>query len=101
MLVELRVGIEHIVRTNNGGITAGIATADISFFEYRNIGNAVQACQVISGCEAMSATTNDNDVVLFLWLRVTPGPGPAAIAGECLLDQAESRIMHRRRVVVA
>jgi len=81
VFIELRVWIEHIVRAYDSRVAPGVAAADITFFQYRNPGNPVQFRQVVRGRKTVTAATDYDDVILFFGLRITPGPGPAAIAG--------------------
>ena len=41
VLVKLRVCIEHVIRPHDGGVTPGVAPADITFLQHSHIGNAV------------------------------------------------------------
>ena len=76
MLVKLGIGIEHIIRPHDGGITPGIAAADITFFKYSYVSDSVQTGQVISRRKAMPTTTDDDDIVLFFGFWISPGSGP-------------------------
>ena len=88
MLVKLRVCIEQVIRPDYSGIAAGISTADITLFQHRHIGNTVQSGQIICGGQAMSPATDDDHIVLFFGLWISPGSGPPTITRQCVLDQA-------------
>ena len=63
LVVERNPFRGQIVGSDDGGVAAGIAAADIAFFEHRHIGDAVIARQVIGRRQSMAATTDNDHVV--------------------------------------
>ena len=89
VLVELRVGIQHVIGAHDGCVTAGVTAADVTFLQHRNVFNAMQFGQVVRCREAVATATDDHDIVVFFGLRIAPCARPAAVFIERLFDQGE------------
>ena len=63
VLIEFGIAIKLIVGTHDGSIATGVATAQPTFFEYRNILYAVQLCQIVGSRQSMPPGAHDNDIV--------------------------------------
>ena len=70
-LVEAHAIFGEIVRPDDGRITPCATGADVTLFQNRNIRDAVLRGQVIRRGKAVSAATNDDDII-----RVRQALGP-------------------------
>ena len=67
-----------IVGPDDGGVAPGVAAAEIALFEHRDIRDAMFLGQVVCGRKAVSACADDNDLIGFPRLGVTPGARPVS-----------------------
>src|SRR5471032_2174354 len=96
MLVEMRVGLEVIVRAHDGGIAAGVAAAQPAFFDDRDIRNAVVFREIVGGREPVAAAADDDDVVLGARLGTAPRARPLLVMRERVAGEGENRVFQRR-----
>ena len=87
VVVERRRLVEEIVRTDDGGVAAGIAAADPALFDDRDIGDAVNGRKVIGRRQPMSAAADDDDVVFLLRLRRAPLALPTLMTVRSLFEK--------------
>ncbi len=64
--VEVRGFVPQIVGAHDGGVAAGVATANPALFQHRDVGHAVLLGEVVGGRQAMPATADDQRVVFGL-----------------------------------
>ena len=93
-LVERIVADQEIVGADDGGVAPDIAGAEPAFFEHRHVGDAMHLGEIIGGGKPMPAAADNDDVIVFLGLRLAPGGCPVLVAGEGLLEKREDRIAH-------
>jgi hypothetical protein len=89
--VERGVAVEPVVRADDRGVSSGIAAADPSLFDHRDIGDAVHLCEVICRCQSVAAAAHDHHVVGLARVGVAPGSLPLAMTGEGVARKAEDR----------
>ena len=94
MFIKMRVGIEIIVRADNGCVSPGIPAAEVAFFEHCDIGYAVLPREVISGGQAVPTAADNDNIVFLLWRRAAPGERPLLVIAEGVADQGDDRIFH-------
>ena len=64
--VELYPLGREVIRANDGCIPRRIATSQVALFQHGDVGNAMIFGKVVSSCHPVTATTNDDNVVLTL-----------------------------------
>jgi len=89
LLVEQRVAVDHVVGPDDRRVAAGIAAADIPFFDHPDAGDAVLLGKVVGGGQTMTAAADDHDVVSGLGLGIAPGARPAPVLAQRLPDQRQ------------
>ena len=75
LVVELDALGGQIIRADDRGIAAGIAAADIAFFDHGDIADAVIASQIVGRRQAVAAAADDHHIVAGLQ-RVVPREHP-------------------------
>ena len=75
LVVELDALGGQVIRADDRGIAAGVAAADIAFFEHGDVADAVIASQVIGCGQAVAAAADDHHIVAGLQ-RVMPREHP-------------------------
>ena len=81
MFIKRPIARQHVVGTNNRGVTPSITAAKPAPFHYGHVGDAVIAGQIVSGCEPVQTGTDNDHVVLGLGLRITPDTIPVFLPG--------------------
>ena len=89
--VERSVAVEPVIRADDGGVSPGIAAADPSLFDHRDIGDAVHLGEVIGRCQPVAAAAHDHHVVGLARVGIAPGPLPLAMTGKRVAREAEDR----------
>ena len=97
MLVEVRVGLQQVVRAHDGGVAPGVPTPEPAFLHHRHAGDAVQLGEVVRRRETVAAAADDHDVVLGLRLRAAPRPRPPPVVAQRVPGETEDRVPHARR----
>ncbi len=64
MLVNIHALFIEIVGADDGGVAAGIATAEPAFFQDCDIGNAMFLGKIICRAETVAAPANDDDIIV-------------------------------------
>src|ERR1700712_4969054 len=79
MLPQLQAEFEEIVQggkavigTHQRRVATDIAAADPAFFEHRNVADAVDLGEIISGGEAMTAAADDDYVIGWTRFGIAP-----------------------------
>ena len=62
-LVEVRVGVEVVVRADDRRVAPGVAAAEPALLEHGDVGDAVLLREVVGGREPVPAAADDDDVV--------------------------------------
>ena len=70
MLVERGALVPQIVGADHRGVAPGVAAAEPALLQHRDIGDAVEAGEVVGSGQAMTAGADDDDIV-----------GPASVRG--------------------
>src|SRR5882724_5509690 len=91
MLVDPGALIVEIVGADDRGIAAGVAAAEPTLLEHRNVGDPVDARQIVRGRQPVTAGANDDGVVCGLRRRIAPLARPTAMAVESLQHKARKR----------
>ncbi|MNN23296.1 hypothetical protein D3C81_1366890 [compost metagenome] len=92
VLVQVRRLVPQVVGTHDGGVTGGVAAAQVALLDHGNVGDAVLFGQVVGRGQAMAATADDNHVVdLFRGWRA-PHALPVLVVAEGVLEKAEARV---------
>ena len=63
LVVEFHTFGREVIRADDGGVTPGIAAADISLFQHRHVADAVVAGQIVRGRQSMTARADDDHVI--------------------------------------
>src|SRR5215467_10715224 len=84
--------VPQIVGANHGGVPPGIAAAQPSLLDHRDIGNAMLLGEVIGRRQAMPAAADDDDVIGRPRLGAAPGLGPVFVVAARVARQAEDGI---------
>ncbi|MCY1292612.1 hypothetical protein D9M70_418460 [compost metagenome] len=90
MLVDVHALFIEIVGPDDRGVATGIAAADPTLFEHRDIGDAVLLGEVIGRTEAMATTADDDRIILFARLRRRPLRRPPLVAAQRLARHGEN-----------
>ena len=93
MLIQMGIGIEHVVGAHDRGVAPRVAAAEPAFFENRHIMDAMKFGQVISRRQPVPTAADDDDVIRRLGFRIAPRAGPPGMADQSLLDEAEDGIV--------
>jgi hypothetical protein len=93
-LVEVRVGLEQIIRTHDRGVAAGVAQAERAPLQHGYVGDAMFLGEVVGGREPVPAAADDHDVVARLGIGRAPRRLPAAVAAERFKHEAREGV-HR------
>ena len=88
-LVEVRVGIEQIVRAHDRGVAPGVAAAEVALLEHGDVGETVLLRKVVGRGEPVSAAADDDGVVTRLRMRTAPRERPALVVRERVSRQRE------------
>ena len=96
MLVERGVLLHHVVGAHDGGVAPRVTRTDIAFFKHGNILDAVVFGKVIRRCEPMSSAPDNDHVIGFFRLRVSPSPLPMLMSGERIAQQRPCRVMRHQ-----
>ena len=94
-LVEMRVGVEVVVRAHDRRIAPGVAAAEPALFEHCDVGEAVLLREVVRGREPVSAAADDDRVVARFWRRTAPRKRPALVVAPRVARQREDRVFQR------
>ncbi len=86
MFIKMRALVIKIVGANNGRVAPGIATAEPSLFDNRDIGDAVFLGQIIGSAKAMPARTDDDDIIFGPGLGIGPLRLPVSVAGKRIFN---------------
>ena len=89
MVVEQRRLGPKVIGADDGGVAAGVAAAQIAFFEHGDVAHSVLFGKIVSSGEAVAAATDDDGVILRARFLLGPGWLPALIAAERLADEGE------------
>ena len=104
VVVKRRTFVKQVVRTDDGGVAAGIAAPDPALFNDGNVSEAVFLCQVVGRAEAVTAAADDDRVVAGLSAFPACATGASNRAGPTgrasRSDRAENRCMVRRYLMV-
>ena len=87
-VIEARRFVAQVVGAHDGGVAAGVAAAQISLFDDRDIGDAVLAGEIVGRCQAVSAAAHDHRVIVRLRGRVAPGPRPVFVVATGVSEEA-------------
>src|ERR1700733_4535392 len=90
MVVERGAFLEQVVRAEDGGVAPGVAAADPTFLEHRDIREAVLLREIVRGSQAVAAAADDDRIVARLRLGLAPLRLPAAMTRQAALNQRES-----------
>ena len=93
MLVEQRSFGPEVIRPHDRRVAAGVATTDPAFFEHGDIADAVFLREVVRGSQAVTATADNDHVVLPFRLRAAPGLAPLSIVADRIANETESGIL--------
>jgi hypothetical protein len=93
-LVEMRIGIEVVIRADDGRVAPGIAAAQPSLLQHRDIGQPVLLGEVVGGREPMPAATDDYRVIARLRRRASPCKRPILVIRERIAGKGEDRVLH-------
>jgi hypothetical protein len=63
LVVKLDPFRRQVVGTDDGGVASGVAAADIAFFQYRDVGDAMIASQIVGGRQPVAAAADDDHIV--------------------------------------
>ena len=97
-IVEGNAYVADVIGPDGHGIATRIAASEPAFLQHRDVGHAVVLGEVMGGTEAMSATANDNDVVLGPRLGAAPCALPAVVVCRRVAQDAEDRVaLHHSR----
>src|SRR5713226_513349 len=91
MIVEGGTLIEQIIGADDGRVASGVAAADPSFFEHRDVSDPVFLSQVIGRPQSVTAAADDDGVVLWLGFRLAPLLLPAAMARQTAPKERKRR----------
>ena len=94
-LVEVRIGVEVVVRTHDRGIAPGVAAAEPALLEHRDLGEAMLLREVVRGREPVSAAADDDRVVARFRRWTAPRQRPALVVGPRVARQREDRVFQR------
>ena len=92
MLVERRVVLHHVIGAHDGGVATHVARADVALLKDGDVADAMVPGQVIRRGQAVPTATNDDNVVGFFGLRVTPRALPSLVPAHGVLEQGPNRI---------
>ena len=92
--VEGKITGKQIVRANYRCISTDVARPDITFFDDGNARDAVFLCKVVSGCEAMSAAANYDNLVEVLWRCFSPKRFRPTVSEKRVGEDTKGRIAH-------
>ena len=94
MFVECTAfGIE-VIRPAHHGVTAGVPAAQVPLFEHGDAADALMPGEVIGRRQAMPSRADDQHIIVFSGLAVRPGARPLPVAGQCIPQDLQSRIVH-------
>ena len=89
-LVEQHALRGQVVRAHDSGISPGVTTTQVAFFDHRDAPDAVLGSQVVGAGESMSAPPDDHHIV-----GITQGVGGVektrfcVISIECVFDETK------------
>ncbi len=89
VLINRGAFIPQVVRAHDRGVAPGVAAAEPTTLEHRDLADAVLLRQVIGGGEAMAAAADDHDVVGGLGLGEAPERRPLLVAGKSIAQERE------------
>jgi len=93
-LVERFVARQHVVGADDRGVAPDIAGADPALFQHRDVAQPEFLGEVVGCGEAMSAATDDDDIIFGLRLRLAPDRSPALVAGQPLAEDSQGGVAH-------
>src|SRR6516164_4337669 len=97
MVVERCAFGKEVVGADDRGVAAGITAADPALLEHRDVGQPMLARQVIGGAEAMTTAPDDERVIGWFGVGMTPLGLPAALASETASQQRQAgKALHHR-----
>src|SRR5437763_1500560 len=95
-LVEMRIGIEVVVRADDRRVAARVAAAKPALLQHGDIADAVLPREVVRRRKTVASAT-DNDRVVLLFRRWTaPCARPVRVTVERAADEREDRIAFHR-----
>ena len=97
-LVEIGVRVEMVVRSDDGGVAAGVAAAEIPFVEHGDVGEAVLFREIVGGGQAVPAAADDDRIVTGFGRGAAPRLRPALVVRERVAHERKDRILHGLRV---
>src|SRR5437867_977746 len=94
-LVEVRVGVEVVIRADDRRVAAGVTAAQPTLLEHGDILQAMLLGEVVRRREAMAAAADDDRIVARLRHRAAPGERPVLVPRERVARDREDRVFQR------
>ena len=96
--IDRRRRILQIVRADDGGIASGVAAAQPTLFDNRDIGDAEILAKVIGGGQTMAASAHDDHIVVAFGGRRAPGALPSGMIAQGFSRDSKGRIAFHGRI---
>ena len=96
-LVKWFVSWKHVIRPDDGRVAPNIARPKPAFLQNGYIPDAVDFGKVIGSRQAMATTANNDDIIFWLGLRISPDRFPTPIASQPFYEYFETGIAHSTR----
>src|SRR5580698_7064795 len=93
MLINRCALVPQVIRTNDCGVTPGVAATQPSLVQHANIADAVLGGEIVRRGQPMAAGADDHDIVSIARFRGTPLFRPRTTKGTA--QQGPGREMHR------
>ena len=81
-----------IVGADDGRVAPSVAAADPALFKHRDLADAVDLGEIVSGRQAMAAAADDDHVIVGFRFRIAPCARPVTLSGQPGTQQRERRI---------